>query len=100
MPFGKHADVEAALDNLDSLANRLAARVAIDDDVPAALHRKSNDRNLEQLFLGNEPRLARHKRRRREDVEKALMIRNQHVRFQPSKILQSFDLHLDTANPD
>ena len=60
----------------------------------------ADDRNFEQLFFGDEPRLARHERRRGEDIEEALMIGNEDVRLQARKILKALDLHLDSADRD
>src|SRR5271163_2507148 len=100
MAFGEDADVEAALDNLDRLADCLAARVAIDDNVTAALHRVANDRNFEQFLFGDEARLARQERGGREDIEKALVVGNEDVRLEAGEILEAFNFHLDAADAD
>ena len=64
---------------LNRLADCLAAGFAVDEDMPAALHREADDRNFQQFFFGDETRLTRHERGRREDVEEALMIGDEDV---------------------
>ena len=78
----------------------LPPRLAVDDDVTAALHRVADHRDLEQFFFGDETRIARHERGAGEDVEEALVIGDQHVRLQTGEIFESFDLHLDAADRD
>ena len=45
---------------LNRLANCFAAALAVDDDMPAALHREADDWNFQQFFFGDETRIARH----------------------------------------
>src|SRR5262249_46390861 len=55
---------------------------------------------LQNFAPYDETRLARQIREHREDIEEALMIRNQNARLERREMLDTFELHCDSAEPE
>src|SRR5260370_6047577 len=100
MALGENADVEAAANDMDYLADGLAAGFAINRNVSGMLHRVANDWNFEQRFLGDKAGLAGYVAGDREDVEEALMIGDQDERLEAGEIFETLYFDADPARPD
>ena len=93
MALGENADVEAALDDLDRLADFPAAGLAVDYDVTACVASHSRSIGIfSSSFLATKRGSPGMNAERGEDVEEALMVSDQDVGLQAGKILEAFDL--------
>src|SRR5215469_15719141 len=96
MAFGKDADTVPVAHHLERAPYLAPAAVAIDDDIAGSSESEADDGDFLELALGNKTNLPRNHVDNRQDVEQALVIRDQDEILQAFEVLEPLDF---ASNP-
>src|SRR6266545_5883190 len=95
-PLGEDDRGDTALDGARRLVVRLEGALAVravDGDMPGGAHRPAEQRDAEQLLLGDEPHRARQRGEQGPDVEHGRVVRRVQHRLVARNALQSLRVH-------
>src|SRR5260370_31765358 len=97
MALGKDVDAVAVGGGLEHAANRLAGGLGVDHDVLRTRQDITEKGDLADFALGDEPDFTRDAVTDGDNVEKALMVGDEHGRVEAVEIFEAVEIDLDSA---